>query len=577
MTPAADPTARQQATGVDPADENRDGPPASIRVRGAKVHNLKNIDIDVPLRELVAIVGVSGSGKSSLAMGVLYAEGSRRYIEALSTYTRRRMSHAARTDVDSVQHIPAALALRQRPGQPGVRSTFGTSTELLNVLRVMYSRLGSHLCPNGHRLEPTIDVAANLNLTCSACGAIFYPPGAESFAFNSDGACPTCSGTGVVREIDDRSLIPDRSKTIKEGAVASWGMFGLSVMPDVVAEFGVRTDIPFRDLSERERDIVFAGPEEKRHIAVPSKSGKLFELNFTYRNARLAVQEALRNVTSEKGLARVNRFITAQTCPSCGGSRLSEEARGSRIGGIDLAQATAQPLAELVHWVPSVVEELPAEMRTMARMIASQFVEMAQRLLQLGLGYLSLDRASSTLSTGERQRVQLARAVRNQTSGVLYVLDEPSIGLHPANVDGLVGVMHDLLVDGNSVVLVDHDVQVLNHATWLIELGPGSGAEGGTILTAGTVENVTHDGNSVIGGFLAGRESAIVRQRSPEALMFDEGAIRVTTAPIHTVHALDLCVPKGRITAVTGCIGLGKDHPDPRESRARTPGRAFRT
>lgn len=532
--------------------------PLAIQVRGARVHNLSDIDVDVPLRRLVAVAGVSGSGKSSLAMGVLYAEGSRRYIEALSTYTRRRMSHATRAAVDSVRHIPAALALRQRPGVPGVRSTFGTSTELLNVLRVMFSRLGAHVCPNGHRLAPTIDVAANLDLTCPVCGAVFYPPGAESLAFNSDGACPTCAGTGIVREVDEAALVPDPSRTIADGAVAPWSMFGLTVMPQVVAELGVRTDVPYAELTTAERYVVMRGPEEKRHISVPSKNGKLFELNFTYRNARQAVREALNNTTSERGLNRVSRFISAQVCPSCHGTRLSEKARATQVAGTDLAEATAKTLDELLAWIPTVEGTLPAEMHPMTRAIVSQLTEMARRLVELGLGYLGLDRAGSTLSTGERQRVQLARAVRNQTTGILYVLDEPSIGLHPSNVDGLIGVMRDLLREGNSVVLVDHDVQVLREADWFIEIGPGSGNEGGTVLATGTVKDLGDNPASLVGGFLVGREKIIVRDRSAGAELFDRGRIRLATRPLHTVHALSVEVPMGRLTAVTGMSGSGK-------------------
>ncbi|MBR8640581.1 hypothetical protein KEF29_17800 [Streptomyces tuirus] len=464
----------EPADGVDVAEQ-----PPAIRVYGAKVHNLKDIDVTVPLRRLVAVAGVSGSGKTSLAMGVLYAEGSRRYLEALSTYTRRRMAQAPRAAVDTVEHVPAALALRQRPGVPGVRSTFGTSTELLNVLRLLFSRLGSHLCPNGHRQDSTIDVAAGLTLTCPVCDVTFYPPGAESLAFNSDGACPRCGGTGVVREIDEAALVPDPARTIAEGAVAPWGTFGLTVMPQVVAEFGVRTDVPYTELTAQERQIVMHGPAEKRQISVRSRNGKLFELNFTYRNARRAVQETLDKATTERGLNRVNRFISTQVCPVCRGTRLSEQARSSLVDGVGLAEATAKTLDELIAWAPTIEDTLPREMRRMARNIVSTLLETARRLVDLGLGYLSLDRASSTLSTGERQRVQLARAVRNQTTGVLYVLDEPSIGLHPSNVDGLLGVMRDLLRDGNSVVIVDHDVQVLREADWLIEIGPGSGADGG--------------------------------------------------------------------------------------------------
>lgn len=530
----------------------------AISVRGARMHNLKDVSVDVPLERLVAIAGVSGSGKSSLAMGVLYAEGSRRYIEALSTYTRRRMAHAARPEVDEVRHVPAALALRQRPAMPGVRSTFGTSTELLNVLRVMFSRLGSHLCPNGHRLPPTIDVAANKDLTCPECGVEFYPPGAESLAFNSDGACPACQGTGTVRDIDDAALVPDESQNIEEGAVAPWGMFGLTVMPQVVAELGVRIDVPYTDLTEAEREIVLNGPEVKKQIRVPSKSGKLFDLNFTYRNARLAVREAMNNANSEKGLTRVARFITAHTCPVCGGTRLSDEARGTQVAGVDLAQATAMTLDEAVAWVPSVIKTLPADLHPMAQMITTQFDEMSRRLTELGLGYLSLDRAGATLSTGERQRVQLARAVRNETTGVLYVLDEPSIGLHPANVDGLIGVMRDLLDSGNSVVLVDHDVQVLREADWMIELGPGSGAAGGTLLTQGTIDEVAADPASLIGPFLFGGQDVVRQARTPLDATSDDGVMRLVTSPLHTVHALDVTIPTGRLTAVTGMSGSGK-------------------
>lgn len=528
-------------------------------IRGARVHNLKNIDVDVPLQQLVAVAGVSGSGKSSLAMGVLYAEGSRRYIEALSTFTRRRMSQATRAAVDSVRHVPAALALRQRPGVPGIRSTFGTSTELVNVLRVMFSRLGSHVCPNGHRLDPSIDVAAGENLICPVCRAEFAPPGAEMLAFNSDGACPTCHGTGTVREIGDDALVPDPTKTIADGAVTPWSLFGLAVMPQVVAEFGVRTDIPFAELDDRERDIVLHGPEEKRLIAVPSKNGKLFELNFTYRNARLAVEEAVAGASTEKGLSRVTRFITTHTCTTCHGTRLSERARSVQVAGIGLAEATAKTLDEATAWCPTVVGSLPAEMRGMATLIVRQFVEMARRLEQLGLGYLSLDRASGSLSTGERQRMQLARAVRNQTTGVLYVLDEPSIGLHPANVDGLVGVMRDLLTDGNSVVFVDHDVQVLREADWMIEIGPGSGADGGTVLAAGTVEEIAADPRSVIGRYLtSGREPVVVRHRAGAGEVFSRGDIHIATDRIHSVHPLDVRIPQGRLTAVTGLSGSGK-------------------
>lgn len=532
--------------------------PLAIAVRGARVHNLKNIDVDVPLNQLVAIAGVSGSGKSSLALGVLYAEGSRRYMEALSTYTRRRLTQARRAEVDSVEHVPAALALRQRPGIPGVRSTFGTSTELLNSLRLIYSRLGHHECPNGHRLEPTMDVALDLPLTCPVCGVSFAPPSAESFAFNSEGACPRCQGTGVVRDVNPDALVQDETISIEQGAVAAWGMFGLPANAQVAAAMGVRTDVPFAELTDHERDIVFHGPAEQHQIFYPAKNGKLFELNLTYRNAVQAVEEALKKADTEKGLNRIERFLSIQICPECHGSRLSLRARSTQVEGIDIAEATGKTLEELCIWVQTIPATMPAAMAPMAESIVRQVVATAQMLLKLGLGYLTLDRASSTLSTGERQRVQLSRAVRNRTTGVLYVLDEPSIGLHPSNIEGLLGVVRALLIDGNSVVIVDHDVQVLRASDWLIEIGPGSGAEGGQIIASSPLATLLHNPDSKIAGFIDRSQNSLVRHPASAADMFADGRIHLSTSPLHTVHALNLDIPKGRLVAVTGVSGSGK-------------------
>ena len=411
-----------------------------ILVRGARVHNLKNVDVDIPLHKIVGVAGVSGSGKSSLALGVLYAEGSRRYLEALSTYTRRRMTQAARAAVDEVLYVPAALALHQRPGVGGIRSTFGTGTELLNSLRLMYSRLASHRCPNGHYLPPTLAVAAGKELVRPDCGAHFYAPSAEELAFNSQGACQRCGGTGTVRTVDLETLVPDDSLTIDGGAVAPWNSLMWSLMTDVCREMGVRTDVPFRDLTAQEKDIVFHGPAEKKHIFYHAKnSNQAGELDFTYFNAVYTVENALAKVKDEKGMKRVERFLKEEVCPDCGGTRLSGAARAPLLRGIPLDAACAMPLSELTEWVRGVPESLPDVMRPMAQSICEAFTATARRLLDLGLGYLSLDRSAATLSTGERQRMQLARAVRNRTTGVLYVLDEPSIGLHPSNIVGLDG------------------------------------------------------------------------------------------------------------------------------------------
>lgn len=542
------------------AQRERRPQPTHIQVRGARVHNLKNIDVDIPLGELVGIAGVSGSGKSSLALGTLYAEGSRRYLDALSTYTRRRISQSARATVDEVRHVPAALALRQRPGIPGVHSTFGTSTELLNYLRLVFSRLGSHRCPHcGAHAEPSMAVALMQPITCPSCGREFFGPGAEDLAFNSAGACPTCGGTGIVRTVDEASLVPDESLSIDEGAVAPWNTLMWDLMKQVAREMGVRTDVPFCELTPQERDIVFHGPAEKKHILYHAKKGDNFaELDFTYFNAVYTVENALAKAKDEKGLARVAKFLREDVCPDCGGTRLSAAARGPVIDGMTLGDATRMTLDELAAWAPGVPALMPEELQPMAQVIVAEMAEPVCRLQQLGLGYLSLDRASSTLSTGERQRVQLARAVRNRTNGVLYVLDEPSIGLHPSNVEGLLGVVDDLLDDGNSVVLVDHDVRVLRHADHLIEIGPGSGADGGSIIAQGTVEEVESSPATRIGPFLSGARSVRVRERAAASDMFVHGAVRLETGAIHTVRPLAVEIPRGRLTAVTGVSGSGK-------------------
>lgn len=533
--------------------------PKKIVVRGANVHNLKNINVDVPLHQIVGIAGVSGSGKSSLALGVLYAEGSRRYLESLSTYTRRRMTGAAKAKVDEVLYVPAALALHQRPGIPGIRSTFGTGTELLNSLRLMYSRLASHRCPNGHYVPPTLKVAAEQEILCPECGAKVQAPSAEELAFNSQGACPNCGGTGSVRTVDIDSLVPDDSISIDDGAVAPWNSLMWSLMTDVCREMGVRTDVPFRELTEREKDIVYHGPAEKKHILYKAKkSNQAGELDFTYYNAIYTVENALTKVKDEKGMKRVEKFLKEEVCPACGGSRLSEAARAPRLRGIGLDEACKMTLGELVDWVAGVPDSLPEEMRPMAEAICESFQTVARRLMDLGLSYLSLDRVASTLSTGERQRMQLARAVRNRTTGVLYVLDEPSIGLHPSNIQGLNAVMHDLVADGNSVLLVDHDTQILSESDWIIEMGPEAGAGGGYVIAQGDIPQIIANPDSMIGPFLAQKADMRVRKQARAEEMFDFGALHLSTDAIHTVRPLEVDIPKGRLTVVTGVSGSGK-------------------
>ena len=531
----------------------------TMRIRGAKAHNLKNIDVDIPLGKIVGIAGVSGSGKSSLALGVLYAEGSRRYLEALSTYTRRRMTQASKASVDEVLYVPAALALHQRPGVPGIRSTFGTGTELLNSLRLMYSRLASHRCPNGHYLAPSLLVAAGKELVCPECGAQFYAPSAEELAFNSQGACAKCGGTGTVHTVDMASLVPDDALTIDEGAVAPWNSLMWSLMTDICREMGVRTNIPFRDLTEQEKDIVFHGPAEKKHIFYHNKNtGQAGDLDFTYFNAVYTVENALAKVKDEKGMKRVEKFLKEDICPECRGTRLSSAARAPKLRGISLDEACTMTLSQLVDWVRDVPGSLPEEMRPMAERICEAFQSTAKRLMDLGLGYLTLDRSASTLSTGERQRMQLARAVRNRTTGVLYVLDEPSIGLHPSNIVGLTGVMHDLVADGNSVILVDHDTQILKEADWIIEMGPEAGAKGGHVIAEGSIPTMEANPVSQIGPFLSGKAETKLRTCAAKDALFASGMLHLSTSQLHTVKPLEVDIPKGRLTVVTGVSGSGK-------------------
>ena len=539
--------------------EDRPNEPKYIKVKGARVHNLKNVDVDVPLHQIVGIAGVSGSGKSSLALGVLYAEGSRRYLESLSTYTRRRMTGAAKAQVDEVLYVPAALALHQRPGVPGIRSTFGTGTELLNSLRLMYSRLASHRCPNGHYVPPTLKVAAEQEILCPVCGEKVHAPSAEELAFNSQGACPKCSGTGSVRTVDLDSLVPDDTLSIDEGAVAPWNSLMWSLMTDVCREMGVRTDVPFRELTDQEKDIVYHGPAEKKHIFYKAKkSNQAGELDFTYYNAIYTVENALAKVKDEKGMKRVEKFLKEDICPECGGSRLSEAARAPKLRGIGLAEACQMTLKDLVDWVAGVSDSLPEEMHPMAEAICESFQTVAKRLMDLGLSYLSLDRAAATLSTGERQRMQLARAVRNRTTGVLYVLDEPSIGLHPSNIKGLNDVMHDLISDGNSILLVDHDTQILSESDWIIEMGPEAGAKGGYVIAKGSIPQIIADKASMIGPFLAGTANTRIRRPVEENEIFAQGKLHLSTDQIHTVKPLEVDIPKGRLTVVTGVSGSGK-------------------
>ncbi len=527
--------------------------PAVIGVRGARHNNLKDIDVDVPLWQTVAVVGVSGSGKTSLAIGTLYAEGMHRFLEGLSTYSRRRLTQAQRPDVDRIEHLPAALALRQRPPIPGPRSTVGTMSEVLNVLRLMMSRLGSHLCPNGHRVAPSV-ATMGLEVVCPICGARFEHPGAESFAFNSYGACPACHGLGVRSEVDADTLVPDPTKTIAQGAVLPWNSGGRRLSMYAAGELGVRLDVPYRCLTEPERQIVLHGEPVRQRVTLHSgRNGRTVQLSVNYDNAIAAVERSLRS-DNERTRRLVQRFVITRVCSVCHGTRLRPEALTSRLGDLNLADISALRLAELPEFTARLPSGLPSELGRLTSGLLAELNGGLTPLLDVGLGYLTLDRAGASLSTGERQRVELTSTVRASTTGMLYVLDEPSVGLHPINVQGLRQTIAALAGNGNSVVIVEHERDLIRSADWVIELGPGAGGEGGRVIAQGTPRQLETDPHSIIGGFLAGAP-AVTRDRPAGR---SDGRIAIEIGDLYNLHQLAVSFPVQRLTALAGPSGAGK-------------------
>jgi excinuclease ABC subunit A len=531
-----------------------DNIPAVIGVRGARHNNLKDVDVDVPLWRTVAVVGVSGSGKTSLAMGTLYAEGMQRFLEGLSTYSRRRLTQAQRPDVDRIEHLPAALALRQRPPVPGPRSTVGTMSEVLNILRLMMSRLGSHVCPNGHRLGPSISTST-AEVVCPVCGARFEHPSAESFAFNSYGACPACHGLGVRSEVDEGTLVADPGKTIEEGAVLPWNSGGRRLSMYAARELGVRLDVPYESLTDRERDIVLHGGPVRRQVRLHSgRNERTVELSVNYDNAVAAVERSLRS-DNERTRRLVQRFLITTVCSVCHGTRLRPEALSSQLGGRNLAEISALSLGGLRDFAAALPAGLPAELDRLTSGLLAELDGRLRPLLDLGLSYLTLDRPGDSLSTGERQRIELTSTVRASTTGMLYVLDEPSVGLHPSNVLGLRSTIAALARNGNSVVVVEHERELIRSADWVIELGAGAGANGGTVIAQGTPAQLEADPRSVIGPFLAGA-AAVPHDRLRHSA--GEEHISIEISDLYNLHDLTAAFPVNRLTALAGPSGAGK-------------------
>ena len=540
--------------------------PSKIEVIGGRVNNLKNIDVDIPLHKFVAISGLSGSGKSSLAMGILYSEGARRYLDSLAAYTRRRISQVGRAQVDEVKHIPSALALRQRPAVPGVRSTVGTVTEVFNILRLIFSRLGSPVCPNGHRVPPTIKIAEAMDLTgkamgrltCPTCGVQFYAFSAEDFAFNSDGACQKCQGLGTVEQIDDSQIIADENLSLEKGAVATWQIPGRNWMWRIARELGVRTDIPYKELNAKEKDIVLHGKERKVPIDLPTSTGRVYHLDALYENAYNAVANSRKTTKSERGLQRINSFYKFSTCPRCHGYRIDPSRWQQLVAGKNIVEAEKLTLGELTQYMDEILASLPQDMQDLAENLTSELLHQVKPLLKLGLDYLSIDRQASSLSTGELQRIQLGRTLRTETTGVLYVLDEPSVGLHPDNVAGLIDVFHELVNQGNSLVVVDHETAIINAADWVIEIGPGSGSQGGEIISQGIPKEIEHNEKSLIGPYLTGKAPLFVRPRVNKDQIFKHGKIKLDVTKRFNLKNLHVQIPVNRLTSVTGFSGAGK-------------------
>lgn len=537
--------------------------PTKVEVCGARVHNLKNIDVDIPLHKFVAISGVSGSGKSSLAMGILYEEGSRRYLDSLSTYYRRKIKLGRQADITSIKHIPSALALRQRPSIPSERATVGTMSEVFNVLRLIFSRLGSPVCPNGHRVQPSLEIAEAMSksgdemgkITCPTCGVKFSVPSAEEFAFNSTGACENCGGTGKVRQLDESKLISDENLTIADGAVASWRLPGRNFMPSVAEHAGVRIHVPFKDLTDKEKDFVLNGPEKKYKMDFLSGTGRVFhDFEALYENAHLAVLRSAKTSKSERAQKRISEFFTYDTCPVCHGSRLKPNLLKQLVGGLNIAEVAEMALGNLKKWQKEVEDSLPQEMGKMSKRLFAEFDGDLQPLLDLGLDYLTLSRNGNTLSTGELQRIQLARTLRTETTGVLYVLDEPSIGLHPANVAGLIKILRKIVDQGNSLVVVDHNVDIIKAADEIIEIGPGSGDQGGQIIDQGTIEQIKKSPKSLIAPYLNGTADIEARKINDDS----SDDIEIEVQNHFNLKDVKATIPTKKLTAVTGFSGAGK-------------------
>jgi len=518
-----------------------------VHVRGAREHNLKNVDLDIPRGKLVVFTGVSGSGKSSLAFGTLYAEAQRRYLESVSPYARRLFHQMPVPEVDEIEGLPPAVALQQQRGTPTARSSVGSVSTLSNSLRMLYSRAGD------------------------------YPPGqellyAESFSPNTpQGACPRCSGLGRIYDVTEHSMVPDDSLTIRERAIAAWppAWHGQNLR-DILVTMGYDVDTPWRDLPKKDRDWilytdespsvpVYAGltPKETK-AALKRKDPPSYQGTFT--GVRRYVMQTFANTESASMKKRVARYMVSNACPECEGKRLRRESLSVTFAGHDIAEISRLPLARLAELLQPYAQSkdkpdkhLHAEQLIVRRRIAADLAARLEVLLALGLGYLALDRSTPTLSPGELQRLRLATQVRSSLFGVVYVLDEPSSGLHPADTEALLDALAELKAAGNSLFVVEHALDVIRHADWLVDVGPLAGERGGQVLYSGEPEGLRKIEQSQTRRYLFGEAPPPARTpREPSGWLKLEGVHR------NNLRELEVAFPLGVLTSVTGVSGSGK-------------------
>lgn len=532
----------------------------SIQVRGARVHNLKNVDVDLPRNALVVFTGISGSGKSSLAFGTLFAESQRRYLDSVSPYARRLIDQVGEPDVDSIEGLPPAVALQQQRGTPSVRSSVGSVTTISNGLRMLYSRAGEY--PAGQDM--------------------LY---ADAFSPNTpEGACPTCSGIGRVFEVTEDLLVPDKTKTIRERAIAAWPpAWQGQNLSRILTTLGYDIDKPWNTLPKETRDWILFTDETPEVPVYPEynleqvreaiKKGEKPNYKGTFTSAKNFVLHSFATTQSPRTKKRVAQFMQISECPSCHGKKLKKESLSVKFAGLDIGELSQLTLTELALKLQDAANEklnddMPnREKAIVAKRITSDILSRVEALTRLGLGYLSLERTTPTLSPGELQRLRLGTQIRSKLFGVVYVLDEPSAGLHPADTQALLGALDELVAAGNSLFIVEHDVSVIRHADWIVDVGPKAGSHGGEIIYSGPVAGLQDISDSYTGQYLFNSDSKNkkLKTQQPKAQQLTSQQprqpnhwLKLANIERNNLQGLDAAFPLGVLTTVTGVSGSGK-------------------